>query len=393
MKNSDLLYKYTKDKKFKKSNGNIKYIDIHDDEITSKTLNYIAMRFKDFTRYRLMPYTIVLRMVSLIFADKICYLMLDELIYSLFKKTNFELHIMLTKDCEIGPSEYWKSLGIQNTAFIKTRQRTHSTHIDRKIFFEEYGNKVINTNTYKVLISSEEIKEDSYIESKIFSNVHDTMSFPNNTQNHNLDDFISTISESVAELVCNVGCHTDADCLIDINFGIEKNEDVKFFWTSIAIINFSENRLFDKIRYNIDNKIYSPENTVYSNIYKAFENHKKSFDEKYKPEHFFMITAFQNHVSTRDTSCSTSGGTGLTTLIKNIIGRAEQDYSYVLSGNQLILFENSFLDIEDNNFIGFNKEKNFIDYPPEKGILSESLLYVPGTVYNLFLIKEIDENV
>ena len=106
-----------------------------------------------------------------------------------------------------------------------------------------------------------------------------------------------------------------------------------------------------------------------------------------------MITAFQKHVSTRDTSCSTSGGTGLTTLIKNIIGRAEQDYSYVLSGNQLILFENSFLDIEDNNFIGFNKEKNFIDYPPEKGILSESLLYVPGTVYNLFLIKEIDENV
>ncbi|WP_187291024.1 hypothetical protein [Clostridium novyi] len=62
-------------------------------------------------------------------------------------------------------------------------------------------------------------------------------------------------------------------------------------------------------------KRYSQDDILYNKIYKAYDNHKKFFDDEYTEDDFFLITAFQNHVTSRSYK-SGYGGTGLTTLIE-----------------------------------------------------------------------------
>lgn len=100
-----------------------------------------------------------------------------------------------------------------------------------------------------------------------------------------------------------------------------------------------------------------------------------------------MITAFQNHVTTRDIK-SGSGGTGLTRLIQNIIGKSKDDYSYTLSGRNILFFKDKYLNISKDKFIGFNEENDYFNSMPDLDVVNKSALYIPGTVHNLLLIKE-----
>lgn len=392
MKNFDLIYEHVNSSKCKISkksrNEFVTQINITDKEISGKTLYTLTSKFKFLIEnYRFIKLNISINFTNpLMFKDKICYLLLDLLIYDIFKKTNFNIHFSFKKFDEDSYINS-KGFGFFNSTLWRTYKNSTSYYLDKNLFIKELKKPIFRSDFYRRFITADKLKDDLYIESTIFSDIGNALSIQNTSFDKDLDDFITSISENVAELLCNVKSHTDSDCIIDINFEKIDNK----FLTYIAIINFSKNRLFDNIKENIECKRYNPNDVLYHDVYKALDFHKKYFNESYTPEHFFMLTAFQNHVTSRYME-SGSNGTGLTVLIKNIIGKAEKDYSYVLSGNQILVFKNEFLNLSENNFIGFNNENNYISNIPDESIIDDSRLYIPGTIYNLFLIKEIDTN-
>lgn len=206
------------------------------------------------------------------------------------------------------------------------------------------------------------------------------------------EEWIDNISETVSELVCNVSSHTDGDCLIHIDFSNtmeNKKKDPNKIYTiiNIGLINYSQYRLFDKIKNNIKDNLYRKDDLLYNKIYKAYEKHKEFFNSKYNEDDFFLVTAFQNKVTTRNLE-SGQNGTGLTNLIKNIMNKTDDDYSYILSGKNILFFKSQYLNIDNDGFIGFNKEKDYFLCKPSEGVIDKSTLYIPGSAYHLLLVKE-----
>lgn len=65
----------------------------------------------------------------------------------------------------------------------------------------------------------------------------------------------------------------------------------------------------------------------------------------------------------------------------------------MVSGDRALLFFRPYLEFDADNWIGFNKEKSFVNAPPDPGILKNSQVFIPGTAYNLcFVMKGEDEN-
>ena len=248
----------------------------------------------------------------------------------------------------------------------------------------EYRKLVVNKNTFRKLLTREEL-DDSMTESIIYTDVANSLKICCDDE-----EWVDSISEVVSELICNVSSHTKGDCLLDINFSntIKDDKDKKHILINVSVINFSDNNLYDKIKFNIKNKKYHQDDELYKKIYGAYDIHKNYFDKHYNEDHFFMITAFQNHVTSRNLKSGNSG-TGLNRLIQNILGKAKDDYSYTMSGKNIIFFKNQYMNISNDRFIGFNKEKDYFNSRPDKHVISQSALYIPGTIHNLLLIKEI----
>lgn len=380
MKNINIIYNYIDETPINKRNEYIK-IHITDKIIKSNTLYYIASRFKHLLKFKFLKYKIILKFDNFDFGDKITYLILDALIYDLYSRTNFELYLDINNVQKQGVH----NIGFTSTAIYNTGLKT-GWYLDKKIFLEEYRKSRINKNTFRKLLTSEELK-NPFAQSIIFTDVANVLNLYLNDE-----EWTDAISEVVSELVCNVSSHTEGDCLLDINFNDEIENEIaenskRHTLINIGVINFSENKLFDKIKYNIKNNIYSANDLLYKKVYDAYRIHESFFNERYDEDHFFMITAFQNHVTTRDIK-SGSGGTGLTRLIQNIIGKSKDDYSYTLSGRNILFFKDKYLNISKDKFIGFNEENDYFNSMPDLDVVNKSALYIPGTVHNLLLIKE-----
>lgn len=122
-----------------------------------------------------------------------------------------------------------------------------------------------------------------------------------------------------------------------------------------------------------------------------YEVQKKFFsDSNYSENKFFMVSAFQRSVSTRDKN--SFGGTGLNRSIINFSKMAQKKLdevrSYVYSGNDIIIFNEKIL---RNNLLGeniaFNYENNFFK-KPDDSCLSNSAFNLNGTAYNFMYVVE-----
>lgn len=355
-------------------------ININRDSIDSKVLLNIASKFKYLMKYRWLELSIVIKFKTLLFADKITYLILDALIYDLFKRTKFKIRIMFETS-----EECIHNSGFSGTALYRTAIK--GEYINKIIFIKNYEKTIYNDKTTYRRIISRAMLDKNETPSIIGSDVATILKMYSDDE-----DWVDDLEEVASELVCNVSSHTEGDCLLDINFSSSiqdssEDGDKKYTMVNIAIINFSKYRLFDKIKNNLTEKTYKETDRIYSRIYGAYSNHKEMFDEYYTSDDFFLITAFQNHVTSRSFKSGNSG-TGLTRLIQNIIGKAKKDYSYVLSGENILVFKSDYLLMSEDKFIGFNNEKDYFNYKPESEVLNKSALFIPGTIYNLLLIKE-----
>ena len=380
MKNIELIYKNLKECKVNRKRSPI-VINIQEDVFNSNSLVFIASRFKYLLKYRYLPYSVAINFKSINFADKITYLILDTLLYDLFKRTNFTVCIQV--EGEVGDRIH--NAGFEGTAMFNSV--ISGGDIDKKAFIKFYEKGiVVNNSIYRRFLTRETLK-NIQTPSIIYSEVATILKTYSDDE-----DWNDSISEVISELICNASSHADGDCLLHINFNkcadenIEKSDE-KERLINIAVINFSNNRLFDKIKENLEKKKYIESDLLYNRIYKAYSKHSNYFNEYYKSEHFFLITAFQNHVSTRSYSSGTSG-TGLTALIQNIIGKTKSEYTYVLSGNNILFFQPKYLKMSPDKFIGFNEENDYFNYSPANEVIGKTNLYIPGTIYQLLLSRD-----
>lgn len=381
MKNIHLIYDYIDPIKVRIRNNPVE-IKITGDKFNSLSLYNLAGRLKFLRQFKFLHWEIVINLGRIEFTDKITYLIFDALLYDFLKNTGFNVKIKFKINMGL-----IHNMGFTSTAIY--RSWDSFGRINKNKFIEIYKKSFYaNTTIYRRLVTAEELCDNSK-PSKIYSELSTILK-----QYSKDEEFIESISEVVSELVCNVSSHTNGDCLIDINF----NDDLKFrdlvgkrcTGINVAVINFSDNRLFDLIKTNIKEKNYAVDDELYSKIYRAYEVHKSFFNDDYTEDDYFFVTAFQNHVSTRRL-ISGKGGTGLTKLIEKIIDKTEKDYSYVLSGDNIIFYKTEYLKLSNDKFIGFNEENDYFNSRPSLNVLNKSKLYIPGSVYQLLLIKEYED--
>lgn len=65
---------------------------------------------------------------------------------------------------------------------------------------------------------------------------------------------------------------------------------------------------------------------------------------------------------------------------------ADSHHCYVVSGNRKLILDKDFLEYTKDDWIGFNKNNNYLEEAPEASLLINNDIYLPGTAYNLNLV-------
>lgn len=202
------------------------------------------------------------------------------------------------------------------------------------------------------------------------------------------------ISEICAELIGNTFEHAKSDCLIDIDLTDSYSKEEKgiivegeFKGVNIAILNFSDKLLFEDIKYKLHNEELKEEK--YKKIMKAYNKHSDFFSDSYPENFFYYLAATQLGISGRK-EIQDAGGTGLYVLLQSLIEDSDLSNCYVLSGDHIVVFDEDYLFENEERWMCYNKEKNFIDFPPSKKVVGECPIFFPGTAYNLNFVIEVE---
>ena len=382
MKNIRLIYENVNDNAFKPYTERV-FIDLNDSEpFDWIKLKKLIGKLKKLRKYYRLRKTIIINLGNFTFRDKAIYLIFDMMLYDIIKNTLFEIYVLGEENKNIIQHN-----NIKNTAFYEIGKKNNGL-LEKNGFIKSFEkNKKINKNSYKRLITRNDFSSSDEISSKVITDIGIVLEefFKDN-------EWIGDVCEAIGELIDNISAHTDSDCLIDVDVceATKAVNDDKVYILEIVIMNICKERIFDKVKENIKKQKYDEMNSLYMDIYKAYENHKAFFSKDYKEDDFFNITVFQNGVTSRSYDGCNSG-TGLTTLIKKIIGKTTDQYAYVLSGNNVLFFEEDVLLIKDS-FIGFNESGDYMCHPPDNKVIKKSDLYFPGTIFRLDLVRSREES-
>ena len=191
------------------------------------------------------------------------------------------------------------------------------------------------------------------------------------------------VSEVAVELIGNATEHGETDCLIDIdvtNAYKKINSDKLYCGVNVAVINFSEKLVGEAIRKKM--MVNENQEGRYKELLSAYIHHKCFFNDKYTQEDFFNIAAFQHKISGREHNIST-GGTGLTNLILALEELSDTHICYMVSGDRAIELRKEYIRLNENKWIGFNREGDFLNACPDPEVLINYGLIIPGVAYNL----------
>lgn len=311
--------------------------------------------------------------------DKLSYIMLECICYYIIKTHKRKVFVSFDVTKTI-----WTEGIISSPLTLLTTGS--EAHIDK---FTQKFNKDIYMRHYRRVITMED-RVDSSLSCKIMADI-DSFLKPFDVSKSHRDD----ISEVVTELADNVNDHTNGDCLIDIDVSelYEKRDDTdggKYYGLNVVVLNFSDKLFGDAIREKLQQEESLTER--YKSVQFAFMNHSKNFGSNYTQEDFYNITSFQHKISGRFRKSAT-GGTGLTKLIHSLEVNSDTHKCYMISGNKSIYFKQDLITYNEEGWIGFNQKKDYINFIPSENVIGESLIYMPGTAFNLnFAIRKDDNN-
>lgn len=323
------------------------------------------------------------------FKDRTVVLILELIIYSLCLKGNFNIYINIrVEDKEsIAYNFYYYS-------FLKEINRKQITNKKFCIMYEKfsgriYKQEIIGANIRKIIDKStyKDVYQQMHMQQRLSSDIMSILSLIVNNE-----DMIDDACEIVDELIDNILSHTIGFGIVDVAAVkvISKKDNDDYIHIMINVINISDNFLYTNIketyRRNVNNF------KLRSNIKDYYEAQREFFlDSNYSENMFFMVSAFQRGVSTRNRN--KIGGTGLNKSIMNFSKMSQKDLpenqSYVYSNKDILMFNENILSSEliGENIV-FNYENDFSKKPDEI-CLSNSTFNLNGTAYNLmYVVKE-----
>ncbi len=302
------------------------------------------------------------------FADKLTYILLECFLYYLIVCKNKKINFNISK--------------YKNTIFTEGVYYSCIKYMDNKEnFINKFQNSVSNFH-FRKLIKYENKKLDNV--SFIFS---DILQFLQTCGINNKE--AQNAAEISVELIDNALDHSQSDCLIDIDVSQrpyyktnDPEQTNEFVAVNIAVINFSESILGDKIKTIANSK--NGKNEQYEKLEKIKKLHEKYFNENYTQNNFYMMSAFQNKISSRDNSGAT-GGKGLTKLISQLQEQSALNVCYVVSDDMCLYFLKDHIKQDEQKWVGFNSN-NDCKLPPDKDAIKKSPMNIIGTGYNLTFV-------
>lgn len=320
-----------------------------------------------------LPFCFILGKVM--FDDKLSYICFESLCYHLICN-GYRIYVDLFPKFGIG-TEGVISTPINLICLAKNNSEKFLT----KFQFEIYG-------THYRLLAKQENNIQGEIPSKVMNDLRTFLGTFNVEER-----YIKEIAEVVSELVDNSLEHTNSDCLIDIDVSMDykkKNDpNGHYYGVNIAIMDLNQELLGSKIKKFL---LSNEENIWYNKLREAYNFHKARWNLYYDEDDFFILSAFQRNISSRKRDYIT-GGTGLTTLISTIEKDSDAYNCYAISGKHIVKFNHDYLGFDENEWVGFNKDSDFINNIPDLSNISRSKLYYPGTAYNLiFVLKKEFQN-
>ena len=345
-----------------------------------RILNFInAIKKKH--RVSLLP--IVINLKNNIFEDKLTYILLECICYNLIEKEGCKLTLLF--NCK--HSIY--NEGIKTSCLKHVNGTREGLDTFKKKFrfdiFQSHFRKIVNYETYSIESTSRMVQDvDNYLKGCGIQKSYRTI-----------------VSDIVGELLDNSIEHSHSDCLIDLDVTLDyekinTNPDDSYCGVNIVVLNFSEILLSDGILQKIkqiENNEYSNTQITprYYNVIRARSFHSDHWNDNYTEKDFYTIASFQHKISSRKDTFST-GGTGLTQLIRGLQDRSDAYECYMLSADRRYNFIKSILLHDTEDWIGFNKESNFLTALPDRKFIESSDLYLPGTAYNLNFVMKREEN-
>ena len=312
---------------------------------------------------------------SLEFNDLSVYMLLESSLYYLCKNTRFKKIKIKNRNKEI---RAFLAGDLKNSIVFKNS----NIFINRETYINLFEKLEINRNLFRKIIKYDKNNKESlsilYSELNYFFKIFNIR-----------DEFKESFIETIVELVSNANEHAMTDCLIitKVDSVAKKDNDNKYYKIFVSIIDFSPTLLGSGLekhyKENIKNLVF------FKDLENAYNNHCKYFNPFYTEEEFFAVSAFQWRFSGRNNTVRDNGGTGLTTLIRFLIETSEADSCYTLSGSSFIKFDNKYLHENQYNHVGFNDQKDYLNFPPNKNCVFRLPFRLEGTLYNFdFIVRE-----
>ena len=347
-------------------------IEYHKNVITGTGMrDIIHLLHYTVVKYSVLKYPIMLDIGETSFNDKLVYIVLECVIHIVMEKYHRKVYICYKVTDSIWTEGFkYSCLNNVNDGF-DIFEKKFKYDLDRKHF-----RKVFTYQDYC----------DKKCLSKLMTDIRCFLK--NNCIN---ESSVDELTEVLIELVGNSGEHAKTDCLIDLDLTDDTYKSTaddldNYYGLNACVVNFSKELFYVPLM----NKMKSSQEVNERHIWvkKAKNNHEKYFSDKYSEKDFYTISSFQDKISGSIQKDKT-GGRGLTSLISSLGEKASDQLCYMASGNRALFFYADHMRFNKEEFIGFNKNNDYINSIPEDGVIRDVDVYLPGTMYNLsYVIKK-----
>lgn len=322
-------------------------------------------------KYSALKYPIMLDIGETSFNDKLVYIVLECVIHIVMEKYHRKVYICYKVTDSIWTEGFkYSCLNNVNDGF-DIFEKKFKYDLDRKHF-----RKVFTYQDYC----------DKKCLSKLMTDIRCFLK--NNCIN---ESSVDELTEVLIELVGNSGEHAKTDCLIDLDLTDDTYKSTaddldNYYGLNACVVNFSKELFYVPLMNKM--KLSQEVNERHIWVKKAKNNHERFFSDKYTEKDFYTISSFQDKISGSIQKDKT-GGRGLTSLISSLGEKASDQLCYMASGNRALFFNADHMRFNKEEFIGFNKNNDYINSIPEDGVIRDVDVYLPGTMYNLsYVIKK-----
>lgn len=343
--------------------------------LNNSALNFHTIcRFIQFVNGLKINLPIIIQLVHVNIVDKLSYILLECVCQHLIEEKNMKIGILLS------PMKTIFVAGIESSPLnilLGQPNRINCQNYAKKFckdLYQTHYRKLIRLDENESGIAASKVSWEIEVFLRAF-NVE--------------DEYINDVIEVLGELIDNAMEHSESDCLIDVDVTSEHSKrgdpTGKYYGVNIVILSLSETLIGDKIKAIYHKK---KNNTRYEMLRRSYCNHTAFWNNNYKEDDFFTMAAFQHGISGRSLTSNT-GGTGLTHLISVLESKSDAYNCYMISGTRILRFQRDLLKQDQNSWVGFNEEHDFVNYPPKEGTFIDSPLFFPGVAYNLnFVLKK-----